>query len=206
MHSSKHRVLRLDNLAPPSATQLDIDELQSQAEHASPSTLLDNEPHHTPRTPRSPCATRESVPVAEYQEWPFQGFLKRTRIGNEINYNLDFKLPCVSKRFNFPVPGEALDTGSSIEASAKPILPCEAISHSKIHKVGSQRQKKRAPWTEEEDAMVIRMREDDGWSWDEIHDASPSGLEGRFKYGIPRNSRHSIDGTDSGRPKLPLNT
>jgi hypothetical protein len=41
---------------------------------------------HISQTSRSPSATQESVPVAEYQEWPFQGFLKRTRIGTETTY------------------------------------------------------------------------------------------------------------------------
>jgi hypothetical protein len=66
MHSPKHREIRLDSLTPHSATQLDVDELQPQAEHGSRSTLIDNERHHTPRTPFSPSVTHESVPVAEY--------------------------------------------------------------------------------------------------------------------------------------------
>ena len=37
----------------------------------------------------------DSAPVAEYQEWPLQGFLKRTRIGNQTRYNLEFQLPHV---------------------------------------------------------------------------------------------------------------
>jgi hypothetical protein len=61
--------------------------------------------------PHSPSATCEALPIAEYQEWPFQGFLKRTRIGNETTYNLEFKLPCVLERLNLPIPGEALAYG-----------------------------------------------------------------------------------------------
>jgi hypothetical protein len=62
---------------------------------------------HISQTSRSPSATREVAPIAEYQEWPFQGFLKRTRIGNETTYNLEFKLPCMSKLLSLPI--EACD-------------------------------------------------------------------------------------------------
>ena len=48
---------------------------------------------NTPRTSRSPSSTVRSAPVAEYQEWPFQGFLKRATIDNETTYNLEFMLP-----------------------------------------------------------------------------------------------------------------
>ncbi|KAF4636258.1 hypothetical protein G7Y89_g1832 [Cudoniella acicularis] len=36
----------------------------------------------------------DAAPVAEYQEWPFQGFRKRTKIGDDITYNLQtFSVP-----------------------------------------------------------------------------------------------------------------
>lgn len=34
----------------------------------------------------------EAVPVAEYQEKPFQGSLQRTKIRDDVTYNLEFKL------------------------------------------------------------------------------------------------------------------
>jgi hypothetical protein len=142
MHSPKHRVIRLDSLTLPSATQLEVNELQPQAEHGCPSTLIDNERHHTRQSPRSPCATRESVPVAEYQEWPFQGFLKRTRIRNETTYNLEFKLPRISGRLNLPIPGEALGTDSSREASAQATTAYDILAHSKAYPTAMRPQPK----------------------------------------------------------------
>ena len=56
-------------------------------------TPVDNDHHHTPRTSRSPSVRVESAPVAEYREWPFQGFLKRITIGDQTTYNLEFALP-----------------------------------------------------------------------------------------------------------------
>jgi hypothetical protein len=58
------------------------------------------------------------IPVAEYQEWPFQGFLKRTRIGTETIYNLEFRLPSVSECLNLPI--ESCDDGSNEEVLATP--------------------------------------------------------------------------------------
>jgi hypothetical protein len=52
---------------------------------------------------RSPSAARESITAAEFQEWPFQGILKCTTIGNEIMYNWEFKLPRVSGYTGLPI-------------------------------------------------------------------------------------------------------
>jgi hypothetical protein len=49
----------------------------------------------------SPSAALEAVPVVEYREWPFPGFFKRIRIGNDVTYNPEFKLPSISEQLNF---------------------------------------------------------------------------------------------------------
>lgn len=76
-----------------SATQPEMDEARPQADYGHLQTPIDGDHYHTPRTSRSPSSTMESAPVAEHQEWPFQGFLKRTKIWNETTYNLEFRLP-----------------------------------------------------------------------------------------------------------------
>ncbi|KAF8857959.1 hypothetical protein BDZ45DRAFT_573011, partial [Acephala macrosclerotiorum] len=53
------------------------------------------------------AAATESVPVAEYQEWPSQGLLKWTKIGDDISYNLELKLPLILEHFNLPINPEA---------------------------------------------------------------------------------------------------
>jgi hypothetical protein len=114
----------------------------------------------------------EAVPVAEYQEWPFQGFLKRIRIGEDVTYNLEFKLPSISEYLHLPIDPKALDICSSKEAPAKVPTHHEAIAHSKIHHAPLQPKKKRVKWTPEEDATLLQMR-NDGCSWEEIHAALP---------------------------------
>jgi hypothetical protein len=106
----------LHSATAPLTTQLEDNSTQRGADPGNLPTPAEVE-RHISRSSRSPSATRESVPLAEYQEWPFQGFLKRTRIGNETTYNLEFKLPCISECLNLPI--EACDDvdvsqGSSI--------------------------------------------------------------------------------------------
>jgi hypothetical protein len=86
------------------------------------------------------------VPIAEYQEWPFQGFLKHTKIGSEITYNLEFKLPCILGRLNMLINPEALDICSSREVPAKAATPHEAAAHSKMYLAELRPQIKLAPW------------------------------------------------------------
>jgi hypothetical protein len=84
-------------------------------------TLVDNGHHYASRTSRSPSITVESAPVAEYQEWPFQGFLKRIRIRDDVTYNLEFKLPSISEHLHLLIGLKALDTNHN------------AATHSQIH-------------------------------------------------------------------------
>jgi hypothetical protein len=43
---------------------------------------------------------------------------------------------------------------------------------------------KRVPWTAEEDATVLKMRDEGGCSWEEIHDAlphrTPEAIQGHY--------------------------
>ena len=55
----------------------------------------------------APPATRESVPFAEYQEWPSKAFLNAQGSGMRQHYNIEFKLLCMSKLFSLPI--EACD-------------------------------------------------------------------------------------------------
>jgi hypothetical protein len=93
------RLGRPRSLTPPLATQVEINDAQSQADHGYPQAPINNE-HHPSRTSRSSSAATESVPVAEYQEWPFQGFPKQTGITNAIAYNPEFNLTRIPEHLN----------------------------------------------------------------------------------------------------------
>ena len=128
-------------LVSPSTTSLEIDDAQPQADHGCPLTLVDDEQHYASRTSRSPSAATEGVPVAEYQERPFQGFLKRTRMGDDITYNLESKLPPISEHLNLPINPEALDICSSRDAATKSSIRHDAATYSKIRQASLRPQK-----------------------------------------------------------------
>lgn len=128
---------------------------------------------HISETSRSPSATQNSVPIAEYQEWPFQGFLKRTRIGNEITYNLEFKLPCLSKLLSLPI--EAHDEG---DVPTTPTGRPEATS-SKVS-TPTSRGWTRAKWMPEDDTKLVDMKKN-GCSWKEINAAFPDRTPGMIQ-------------------------
>jgi hypothetical protein len=78
-------------------------------------------------TSQSPSVTRELAPITEYQEWPFLGFLKHTRIANETTYNLEFKLPCMSKLFSLPIKAYD-DEDVPTTPTTRPMAPSSKVS------------------------------------------------------------------------------
>jgi hypothetical protein len=127
----------------PSSTRSEIGGAQPQVDHAYSSNFVDKSYDHASRTSRSPSAALEAVLAAEYQEWPFQGFLKRIRIGDTVTYNLKFKLLLISEQLHLPVYPKALDICSSKKALAKVLTYHKAVAHSKIHHALLQPKKKR---------------------------------------------------------------
>jgi hypothetical protein len=165
------------NLTTPSTTQLELDDTQSRVDRGSLPTPVDSEQHHMPRPSRSPS---ESLPVAEYQEWPFQGFLKRAKIGNETTYNLEFRLPRIPEHLHLPVLSEALGMRSHKETSAEAATPHNTVAHSKVQTATLQSKRKRVPWQPEENETILKMKEE-GRSWEEIHAALPHRTPGAIQ-------------------------
>jgi hypothetical protein len=128
---------------------------------------------HISQTSRSSSAIRESAPIAEYQEWPFQGFLKRIRIGNETTYNLEFNLPCMSKLLSLPT--EACDDEDV------PTTP-KTRSKAPYPKVSTRtsRPRTRVKWMPEEDTKLVNMKKR-GCSWKEINAAFPDRTLGTIQ-------------------------
>jgi hypothetical protein len=90
-------------------------------DHGCTSTLVDNGHRHGSRASRSPSVATEAVLFTEYQEWPFQGFFKRTKIGDNVTYNLEFKLLSIWGHLYLPINPEVLDINH------------DAATYSKIH-------------------------------------------------------------------------
>lgn len=140
-------------LGSPSTTRHEIDEAQPQDDHGCSSTFVDDEQHRASRTS---------------QEWPFQGFLKRTKIGDDMTYNLEFKLPSISEHLHLPINPVALDINH------------DAAAHSKIHQAPLKPKKSKILWTEEEDIKLLQMW-NEGRSWEYIFAALPSRSEGTIR-------------------------
>ena len=175
--------------------QIETGDVQS---HTPPSTFMDDKEHDTPS--RSPSATAESIPSAEYQEWPLRGFLKRTRIGKETTFNLEFHLTHLPEDLELSAPFAALGSSFSAETSSQPQVSHSAVAHSKMHHVVSQPSTKRVKWTEEEDATLVRMRED-GCSWEKISAALPSRNPGAIQ--VRYSTKFSNSGTRSRKHRRP---
>jgi hypothetical protein len=144
---------------PPLAMQLEVDDSQ---------------------TSQSSSALIGPVLFAEYQEWPFQGFLKCTKIGSETIYNLEFKLPCISGCLNKLINPKVLDTCSSMEALAKTAIPQKVAIYSKIYPAALLPQPKHTLWTPEEDVTLLKMR-NEGYLWEDIHTALPHQSKGTIQ-------------------------
>ena len=110
------------------------------------------------------------MPFAEHQEWPFQGLLKRTRIGTETKYNLEFKFPCISKLINLPT--EACDE----EDVPTTPMTCPNAPYSKVSTQES-RPRTRVGWKAEDDTRLVDMKRS-GCSWKEIYAAFPDRTPG----------------------------
>ncbi|KAH8790802.1 hypothetical protein F5882DRAFT_377148 [Hyaloscypha sp. PMI_1271] len=94
----------------------------------------------------------ESTPVAEYQEWPFQGFLKRTIVGNQTIYNLEFALPRTSDYSHLCLHSELLGSGESL---------VKAIAS---HQVVSIRKPDKELTKEQEILLAKLVHEDKTWA------------------------------------------
>jgi hypothetical protein len=165
LEAARERNLKLDIGRPcrrtsPTFIQIEMDDRHTQTEDRD--TLPPS---------RSPSAIAE-VLAAEYEEWPLHGFLKRTRIGSTLLFNLEFHLTHVPEHLEPSGLSEALR--SSIKSSALHQTSHSAVARSKTRHVKSRHPTKRILWTKEEDETLVKMKEEDGCSWEEISDALPS--------------------------------
>ncbi|PVH70774.1 hypothetical protein DL98DRAFT_123429 [Cadophora sp. DSE1049] len=145
----------------------EINDAQLQVDHECQSTFVVNSHQHTSRPSRSPSEASEATPVTEHRQWPFQGFLKCTRIGDNVTYNLEFKLPSVSEYVHIPIHPAVLEIDHKVAA------------HSKTRQAPLKSKKSRAQWSEAEDA-ILRTRKD-GCSWEEIHEGLPGRSMGAIQ-------------------------
>jgi hypothetical protein len=160
------------------------------------SSRCDNQPES--RKSSSPSPTGDEEPTsnagAAYQEWPMCGFFKLITIGNEVRYGMEFSLEDVQQLCAAAFPLHTSSAGSNASFSARPsrhicstreapakvAIPHKAAAHSKMYPAALRPQIKRAPWTPEEDATLLKMR-NEGCSWEDIHAALPHRSKGTIQ-------------------------
>jgi hypothetical protein len=101
------------------------------------------------------------------------GFLKRTTIGDEICYGIEFSLEQLYELCALLCSQYMLQAGSNRDSSTGPVGCSRLRTQAKKTGSGPPSQIKGTRFTQEEDAKLIDMKEKKGWSWDEIEGAFP---------------------------------
>ena len=111
----------------------------------------------TSQTSRDPSPGKQSLSAAEFQEWPFQGSLKCTTIGNEIFYNVEFTLPRALGCISLPIDSMH---GSLRDQIMPPSLASgrAAKLHPRTSSLVNHVDTMRAKWTPGEDGIIRRMK------------------------------------------------
>jgi hypothetical protein len=175
--SAKRRKFRLrspHSLTPPLATQVEIKDAQSQADHRCPSAHIHNGHRHTSRCDNQPESRKSSSPSptaaeepissagAAYHEWPMRGCFKLITIGNEVRYGMEFSLEDVQQLCAAAFPLHTSSASSKASFSARPSQRAQPFSANVPSRT------KRPRFTEEKDAKLIDLKEKRGWSWEAI--------------------------------------
>ncbi|KAG4430451.1 hypothetical protein IFR05_014059 [Cadophora sp. M221] len=166
-HAPKVHVRQAGPFVALSTATPEIDDAQLQVDHECQSTFVVNSHQHASRPSRSPSEASEATPVTEHRQWLFQGFLKCTRIGDDVTYNLEFKLPSVLEYVHIPIDPAALEVDH------------KAAAHSKTPQTPLKSKKSRVPWSKKED-VILRTRKD-GCSWKAIHEDLPGRSMGAIQ-------------------------
>ena len=138
-----------------------------------------------------------AVPIlgADYQEYPLQGFLKCVRIGRETTYNLEFRLLDLPDSFRPSIGlhiSNSTSSGESVGGSAHSRV---CASHAKRSRPALQKQRKRPPlqerivsrpgrhstYSEDDDELLIQLKEDNKLPWDKIAEYFPERTKGSLQ-------------------------
>ncbi|KFY96757.1 hypothetical protein V500_02307 [Pseudogymnoascus sp. VKM F-4518 (FW-2643)] len=140
---------------------------------------------------------------ADYQEYPLQGFLKCVRIGRETTYNLEFRLLDLPDSFNYydlpdsfkPSIGLHISNSTSSREPVGGSAHSRVCAHAKRSPPAVKKQRKRPPlgerivsrpnrhptYSEEDDELLIQLKEDDKLPWDEIAEYFPERTKGTLQ-------------------------
>lgn len=161
----------------------ELDDAQDQTQGPR---FTDNERHDTQRPSRSVSATVESMVAADYHEWPINGLFKQTRSGNRASFHLKFHLTNTSDHLELSAPFASL--GSTLVTSVQRQVSHSDTARFQTYCVTSWGPRKRVEWITEEDASLVKMKEEHNYSWEEISAALRPGNLAQSKYATTRSS------------------
>ncbi|KAK4205890.1 hypothetical protein QBC37DRAFT_435847 [Rhypophila decipiens] len=136
-------------------------------EHETRSKLSDS---YTPASSLSPSLP-DRRPAAEYREYPISGTFKCMTIGDDVHCNLEFT---TSRPSCGPDVSQLLKRCFGREVRELPLVTEKAIPNTRNSPL-------RARYTPEEDQKLVRLREEEGFSWSEIAEEFPARSESGLK-------------------------
>ena len=177
--TSPHRL----QLSPMLTTSIEADDAQPYPDREySSSTVAGKKQHYDSRNFRSSSPVSEALPAADYQEWPFKGFFKRSRIGEDVTYSLEFRLPSTPDHPYLAANPSKAAFCSRGNTRPKPLrrTSYSSVLHSRTRSAKAKLPTTRNLWTKQEDRTVVKMKKD-GCTWEDIHDALPHRSLGSIK-------------------------
>ncbi len=118
---------------------------------------------------------------AEYQEWPLHGFFKRTIIGNETRYCMEFSLEEFQKLRASASPLHTSRANSNVHSSMMIASSFSNPTRTKKPRSALSSRSLRTRFTQEEDTKLIDLKETKRWSWDQIEGAFPGRSRGSLQ-------------------------
>jgi hypothetical protein len=100
------------------------------------------------------------------------GFFKRTTIGNETRYSMDFSLEQLQGLCALACPQHATLPNSDRDSVGPANLPKVSTRVKKTRSAPPSRSK-RTPFTSKENAMLVDLKENKGWPWKRIEPKFP---------------------------------
>jgi hypothetical protein len=139
--------------------------------------------------------------TAEYQEWPMRGFFKRTTIGNEIQYGMEFSLEQLQELYAYACP-HASHPGSNRYFSTGSASSSRQPTQAKKIRSGPMSQSKRTRFTPEEDARLVNLKEKERWSWDAIEGAFPGRTRAALQVHYSTKLKDRASSSENGSERM----
>jgi len=187
----RHRARRHRRSPSPTSSASDSDSSSYSPSHVNKKLPLPtkNNRHRRNSLPSTDSSVVQAASVdTEYQEWPFQGLLKRAKIGGQLSYRVEFSLDF--SRQDAPLTGPLQPNSSRLPKGAAP------------NKRPARAACKNSKFTLEEEEILVDLKENQGLAWKDIKLRFPKRSLGSLQVRYSTD-RLYVNG-DLGQPTSPL--